>query len=82
MVQAFADAGSSGALAFCEGQHPELFCVGMVEGGISAGTCILVPTLPFLQELGGQCFKRLENDKIQRELETLKKGVQKLKKRR
>jgi hypothetical protein len=65
----FAGPRDSGALVFCEGEAKDLYCVGMIEGGITAGTCAVMPIAPILQHLQIPAMKSFERNKLEQKVD-------------
>lgn len=65
----FADPGDSGALVFCRGENNDLFCVGMVEGGTSQKTTVVVPIAAILQELNVHKLKSFHKTRVSQRFE-------------
>lgn len=71
----FAQPGDSGALVFCKGEEDELFCVGIVEGGTTSGTCFIMPIAPVLEELKLSGLKSFEKHRIFEHINTLRTEI-------
>ncbi|XP_060603964.1 uncharacterized protein LOC132756836 isoform X2 [Ruditapes philippinarum] len=75
----FADSGDSGALVFCDGNDGEMLCVGIIEGGITAGTVVVMPIMPILDILKVKDFTNFELENTKHEVENTKHEVENLK---
>lgn len=67
-ISSFAEQGDSGALVFCEGENKQLLCVGVVEGGTSNNTCVIIPISPILEQLNLMSLKSFEINRIEQKI--------------